>query len=222
MPVAPSRWTETLKKQEKETGIKGIRVRIASTWATHSQYTIFYRMHLKQKSIWTSWIDEKSTKISSEGEQMSQLAEWICCRHHRSEIFKGLGKVRTSEAESYGIMWNYQDNIATDVPIPLAPLVLLDWRLLVIAVTLLKSNLCNTDVVSSGLLKRKRTLFEIWCKIFIVCNSQKVISESVSDLIVHGTIQLHDHTYLSKWDTSHTIFIQWNDTISIHDIGSSR
>lgn len=158
------------------------------------------------ETSWTTRIDENSDEINNECEQMFQWAVWNYCEYHRSEIFKVQGKVRILEAESSGIIYNYEDRIPTDVLIPVEPLLLLDDRLLGIAVTVLNDDVCNTHVVSIGLLKRKRNLFEIRCEIFIACNLEKVITEYVSKIIVHGATRLHDHTYISNLANCQTIY----------------
>ena len=119
----------------------------------------------------------------------------------RSELksFKcGELSISAERAES-NTMLNHEDYIPTDGPIQGEPLIVLNSWLHGKVAKVLKDDGCNTNVVSTQVLRNDRKLFKI-AKVRSCANhSQKDTPEESVELIISGTLRLVTHVYKSNW-----------------------
>lgn len=62
-------------------------------------------------------------------------------------------------------------------------------------VTVLKDDGCNTNVISRSVLKRCRHLFNVKKSSFVINHSSKSLTETVTEVVLDGTIQIGEHVY---------------------------
>lgn len=101
--------------------------------------------------------------------------------------------------ESDTIVQNQKENIPSDDPIPVEPLLVLNGTLNSLPVQLLKDDGCNTNIVSKRLVNRNRYFFRLAKKSCVIQHSKEYANEITTDMILNGTVKIESHTFRTNW-----------------------